>query len=123
MAFLCPECTVGSLRIEGSLELPPDSRSDEITLQAVSCQDCGFSGLGVYEESRRGSLYSEVWYYTVYRVEEEYREEVLHAIADCPLPRSPHCPCPGHDKLGQRNGRGRWIGLKNEAVKNSWLLH
>ena len=60
MAFVCPEChTSESLRITRSLELPPDSRSDEITLQIIRCSSCRFAGVAVYEESRRGRLDDE----------------------------------------------------------------
>ena len=68
MSFLCPECSSRSLNIILSLELPPDSRSDEITLQTVECSQCGFSGIAVYEESRRGALDSESVDHYSYRV-------------------------------------------------------
>ena len=60
MAFLCPACdAAGGLKITRRLELPPDSRSDEITLQIVRCRRCNFEGLAIYEESRRGALGDE----------------------------------------------------------------
>ena len=55
MSFACPECLTKSLKITAKLELPPDSRSDEITVQVVACSRCGFAGVAVYEESRRGA--------------------------------------------------------------------
>lgn len=57
MAFICPQCFgKGTLEIKVSMQLPSDSRSDEIALQTVGCSQCGFQGLAVYEESRRGTL-------------------------------------------------------------------
>ena len=36
MSFNCPKCkSAGSLTVSYSIELPPDSRSDEIALQLV----------------------------------------------------------------------------------------
>jgi hypothetical protein len=60
MSFVGPECHANSLAITQSIELPPDGRSDEISLQIVACQACGFAGTAVYEESRRGALDSEI---------------------------------------------------------------
>jgi len=56
MPFKCPKCLGASMKITSSIELPPDSRSDEITVQTIKCTKCGFTGLGIYEETRRGSL-------------------------------------------------------------------
>ena len=56
MAFLCPDCSAKSLIIAMRLELAPDSRWDEITLQTIACASCGFRGVAVYRESRRGAL-------------------------------------------------------------------
>jgi len=54
MAFQCPECKRdSSLRIVQRIEVPPDSRSDQITLQVVRCGSSQFEGIAVYEESRR----------------------------------------------------------------------
>ncbi len=69
MPFLCPECSSPrSLKISLKIELPPDSRSDEIALQVVTCFQCGFAGIAVYEESRRGALDTESFDHRGYRV-------------------------------------------------------
>ena len=61
MAFVCPECHMpGALRITVSLQLPADSRSDDIALQIVECAHCQFKGIAIYEESRRGPLESDL---------------------------------------------------------------
>ncbi len=68
MPFQCPECSTKTLKITHKLELPPDSRSDEITLQIIECSGCGFGGIAVYEESRRGALDDDSFDHTGYRV-------------------------------------------------------
>ncbi len=69
--MICPDCQANPLKITQSLELPSDIRNDEITLQIVHCDECGFHGLAVYQESRRGALDSESWEHEGYRVSEE----------------------------------------------------
>jgi len=68
MPFLCPSCNKPSLEIVRSIELPPDDEWDEITVQTLVCSGaaCGFSGIGIYEESRRGALDSECVRHTGY---------------------------------------------------------
>jgi C4-type Zn-finger protein len=56
LVFICPACKYKTLEIISSIELPPDIRSDEITLQILKCKNCEFKSLGLYEESRRGAL-------------------------------------------------------------------
>ena len=56
MTFLCPECEHKSLNITAKIELPPDARSDEITLQVVECAQCRFFAIAVDKASRRGAL-------------------------------------------------------------------
>ena len=66
MGFLCPKCLDYSLNIVEKLELPPDSRSDEITLQIIKCEKCSFEGVAVYEEARRGNLDDYTFNHTGY---------------------------------------------------------
>jgi hypothetical protein len=110
MPFRCPECLSASLETTRSIELPPDSRSDEITLQVMACSSCGFRALAVYEESRRGALDSEAWDFNAYRVGLEVVESVAASIEACPAPGNPRCPCPVHQALGKADDRGRWQG-------------
>ena len=112
MAFFCPECASKSLDITAGLELPPDSRSDEITLQTVKCDQCGFAGVAVYEESRRGSLDRESVSHIGYRLPAKDRQSVERAIKRCPHPRNARCRCAAHRRFGQRNDLGRWNGLE-----------
>jgi hypothetical protein len=109
MSFECPECTrVGSLGIVASIDLPSDVRSDEIVLQVLKCGACGFRGMAIYEESRRGALDIDTWEHTGYRVSELQVDSVHEAILLCPDPAQPSCRCEAHRMLGPVDDLGRW---------------
>ena len=112
MSFQCPECERYSLRITHSLELAPDSKWDEITLQHVSCSHCRFEGAAVYYESRRGALDSEIWHHTGYRLGKADLKKLKAALRACPARRDPHCQCPTHLMLGMVNEYMAWDGLR-----------
>ncbi len=104
MSFQCPECSSpGSLTITSKIELPQDSRSDEITLQVIQCGTCGFAGLAVYEESRRGSLDSDSFQHFGYHVDAADLQAVKEKIKRCPKPGNPRCQCSAHLELGKRD--------------------
>jgi hypothetical protein len=111
--FTCPRChTPGGLRITHRLELPPDARSDEITLQVVRCSHCRFEGLAVYEESRRGALDHESFSHTGYEAKDRAQLSALKAaIAHCPAHGDPRCTCAAHQAYGQHGAYGQWTGL------------
>jgi ferredoxin len=112
MPFRCPQCrSEASLEITAALELPPDSRSDEIALQVVGCRMCGFRGLAVYEESRRGSLERDDFSHIGYRVSPDAVESVLAAIRSCPQPGNVRCKCEAHTALSRKDVYGVWQGL------------
>jgi hypothetical protein len=115
MPFICPQCSGSRLRIISSLELPPDSWWDEITLQVVECPDCGSGGAAVYEESRRGALDSEVWNHRGVKVAEEQLRTLTDDIAACPTPRNSGCRCATHQKWGRTDAAGRWLGVPESA--------
>lgn len=94
--------------IELSLALPPDSRSDEIDLQTVTCRQCGFRGAAVYEESRRGALEQESWEHTGYRLADRELDELAALIGSCPDGANPRCGCASHLALGRADESGRW---------------
>jgi hypothetical protein len=122
MALQCPECSTSSLGITHSLELPPDARSDEITLQIIECSNCKFQGIGVYEESRRGSLDSDHFHHTGYYVAQEEFDQLRKAISDCPNPKNLNCSCASHKKLGVKNEHGRWIGIEEITPLNEFVI-
>jgi len=93
------------------IELPPDSRSDEITLQVVGCLQCGMRGLAVYEESRRGSFGSECFDHTGYLAPAATVDAVLQAIQSCPDVHDRRCSCAAHWQLAKSDPSGRWDGI------------
>lgn len=113
--MICPRCGAPSLEIRLALELPPDARSDEIALQVLGCEACGFEALAMYEESRRGA--DDVWHHVYYDCTPEEVERVSAAIARCPEPRSPRCGCDAHRELGAHDPGGRWQELRNLGIE------
>lgn len=111
MSFVCPDCSGKRLRIASSLELPPDSWWDEITLQVVECPECGFQGAAVFEESRRGALDSEASNHRGLRLPEALMRTLLADVAACPEPGNSDCRCPAHQKWGRTDETGRWLGV------------
>jgi ribosomal protein L37E len=103
--FLCPRCGKASLEETFSLELPPNDTDDETSLQTVKCGNCGFSGIAVYRENRRGRLDSEKWDYSGYEVSEGSLKPLLEALSQCPAPGDRRCQCPTHLALG---GKKSW---------------
>jgi hypothetical protein len=116
LPFACPECeSPASLHITAAIELPPDSRSDEIALQIVTCQRCGFRAAAAYEESRRGSLDSEAVHHRGYRAPRELVDELIAGIEACPDSGNRGCGCGSHRHLGRTDAVGRWSALSGIA--------
>jgi hypothetical protein len=116
MALICPDCKSNTLEIDQTLELPPDSYNDEVTLQTIRCAQCGLQALAVYEESRHGSLDSESWQHEGYRVSEADFQAISRAIQRCPHSGDRQCQCATHQSLGQTTDH-RWDGLRLNGVK------
>lgn len=109
MPFRCPKCFVSNtLDIRCSIELPPDRRADEISLQVVACQACRFEALAIYDESRRSVLDSKTWHHTGYQVSREAIQSIDETIRTCPEPHNANCPCPAHTSLGRQDEYGAW---------------
>ncbi len=124
MPFICPECSQpGALRIIHSLELPPDSAWDEITLQIVQCSRCEFSALAIYQESRRGALDSEIWNHIGYRLDREALATLKAAMKRCPAPKNSRCQCATHRSLGRRApDTGRWEEVNGLDWETSFAM-
>lgn len=124
MSFFCPQCqsSHNTLEIQCSIELPSDIRSDEIALQIVACSRCSFTGIAIYEESRRGAMDSESFTHTGYRVDEKIVQELTNTLEQCPRPSNPQCNCTAHQKLGKKDSTGRWIGFQNLHPSASFHL-
>jgi hypothetical protein len=116
MPFICPSCSISSLIIDSSIELSPDSRSDEISIQLVKCLECNFIGLAIYEESRRGSLSSESLHHHGYYVANTLLSSIKETIESCPDPKNSKCKCAAHCILNQVNEFGRWSWLENVSL-------
>ena len=113
---------MNAMEIVQSLELPPDSRSDEITLQLLECRQCGFRGLAVYEESRRGPFDSESWEHAGWHVPPAQWEWISGLMLACPHPENPRCGCHTHKKLGLVDYNGRWCGLDQIEYTDEFAL-
>ncbi len=99
MALQCPACGQARLVIQASVELPPDHRSDERTIQALRCAGCDFTAIGRYEESRRGRLDDESWFHLGYPAPPEAIATLKRLASACPNPRKPRCKCSSHRRL------------------------
>ncbi len=110
-AFRCPQCRQCALKINAHLEIPGDRDWDEITLQMVSCSNCGLGALGVYQEARRGRLDSETWSHTCYRLDPQDVLRVAAIISSCPRPYDSSCLCSAHLELGLTNSKLQWDGI------------
>ena len=122
MSFLCPDCSAKSLAIILALELAPDSRWDEITLQTLACARCGFAGVAVYQESRRGALDSEIVHHDGYRVGGADLRRLERALKHCPAPGDRRCDCFAHRVFGNHDPSGRWNGLDGVAREGIFPL-
>ena len=112
MSFQCHACHQQRLSIVLSIELTPDSRSDEITLQLIACSVCGWEGMAIYEESRRGALDSATFSHVGYQLPRGEVELLRALILACPSRRNPFCTCKAHQSLGHQSAAGRWDGLQ-----------
>ena len=122
MAFVCPRCGISQvLKIEMSITLPPDSRSDDILVQLVGCNKCHFRGAAVYEESRRGA--SESWDHRGYLISENAFEQLSSLINSCPNQKDKKCRCPAHKKLAKRDQNGRWLKPEEFSWERSFVMH
>lgn len=111
MPFRCPDCSAKTLTIVAALELAPDSKWDELTLQTLACPRCSFSGVAVYQESRRGALDAEIVHHDGYPVGDADWKRLERAITSCPAPGDRRCACFAHRTFGTHNDAGRWNGL------------
>jgi hypothetical protein len=122
MPFECPRCGAPELAITASMELPPDSRSDEISLQLFACSACGFGAIGVYEESRRGAMDDESMDHSGYKIPPGTVDSLGMWLAACPSPNDPSCACASHRELGARDTSGRWCGVDLSALGPPFAL-
>jgi hypothetical protein len=110
MAFHCPDCkNLKTLQIINRIELPPDARSDEISLQIVKCNSCKFEAVAIYEESHRGALDSDVFDHYGYALDQKEIKGLKTLIRQCPEPKNLRCSCDTHTTLKRNDSFGRWV--------------
>ena len=124
MSFLCPKCaaekrTLSTIEI---IELPSDARSDEITLQVLKCSQCSFSGIAVYEETRRVAIDQDSFSQIGYIIDRKDLNKIRDLIRMCPEPRNPRCDCQTHKMLGKKDSRAYWIGIKEIPKSDNFRL-
>ena len=91
----CPFCkNPHAMSITHRLELPPDDRSDEVTLQLIRCSACKAEAGAIYEESRRGA--SESWHHFAFEMDPFSRLRILRLMEGCPDPGNKRCQCQAH---------------------------
>ncbi len=122
LQFVCPRCSGVSMKISSSIELPPDSRSDEINVQTLKCSKCGFVGLGIYEETRRGRLDSESFCHCGYYMDDFTLASIEKMIRQCPEPKKSGCQCRIHHSLSRVDEFGRWNWLEKIPHKETFKL-
>lgn len=124
MAYQCPECgRSASLQIVHSIVLPPDSRSDDILLQIIRCDRCRFSGVAIYEESRRSRFDSESWEHRGYQIDDRDLAHLKTLLAICPSRKDKGCHCLAHQELGKTNEYGRWQPPFDADWRKSFPIH
>jgi len=89
------------------MELPPESMFDEMSLQHGECSNysCGFKGVAIYEESRRGSMDRERYHHFGYGISEESFALLRDKMTSCPEPRNAQCQCKTHQFLSWDDGK------------------
>jgi len=122
MVFVCPKCKQKALKISSSLELPSDSRSDEISLQILECNKCDFKSLGVYEESKRGAIDSYSFNHQGYIVNYEVLELFREKINECNQPKNSKCSCSVHKYFNRVNDSARWNFLEEIEILGKYNL-
>lgn len=108
MPLTCPECQASRLRITRRLELAPDHCSDEIALQIIKCGNCGFRGIAIYEEARRGALDSESWSHWGYPANASALRALEGKMRQCPDPGNPRCGCRVHREFHRIGADSDW---------------
>ena len=107
------------MEIGATMRFPGDAASDEIALQSIAC-GCGFHGIAVYEESRRGALDDDSFHHTGYRLDPGVSEEIATRVAACR--GDERCACEAHRKFGRTDEFGRWAGLDGLAILSSFPM-
>lgn len=114
--FVCPMCKNNKLIIEKSIELGPDARNDENSLQAIKCGNCGFHGVAYYQESRRGA--GESWEHTGYPMQNKHFQQLLDQLNKCQSPSNSACRCKTHQDFRVKNKNETLNPLEKLSFEN-----
>jgi len=104
------------MQMKAAIELPPDGRSDEITLSVCECPLCKAMAVTVYQESRRGSLDDDSSEVAGYRLQAKDYSLLVDLIGRCPARERKHCECSTHRILGRERPDGIWDGLTLNGI-------
>lgn len=111
MSLICPKCRKPELKIKCGLELGPDGYNDEISIQAIYCNECGFVGAAVYVECKRGR--GERWSHVGVGLANNESKKIIELIERCPDPNNGKCNCEAH----------RYFNVENEYGSRDPLLN
>src|SRR5258708_19227413 len=102
MSYECPQCAAAALEIGVTIELHATRDDDEVQIQLLKCAACGFEALGVYRESRHGSLDDrDSWHHDGYQGKASGLESLRRAIELGPGSKDRPCRCGTHPSLPQ----------------------
>jgi hypothetical protein len=116
MTIQCPTCKPVAMHLVRSMELPPDSRSDEVTLSLYECGRCGCRAATVYEESRRGAMDDDSYHVDGFLLAEADYDLLRRIVGRCPAPSARQCTCPAHAILSRTGASGAWDGLRANGI-------
>lgn len=103
MRFVCSHCKQAGLLVTQTLELRSDDQYDEIQLQLLNCEICGYQLAGVYQESRRGMLDGEIVCHQGLLLKSSDLQRLGELFQACPHPADRWCNCETHQALGTGN--------------------
>lgn len=82
--FFCPGCKKhDALMIKLSVEIPEHTVFDDVDIQSIRCNNCKKSGMGIYEESRRGNLQDETVNHYGYWLDTESQLNLDQLLESC----------------------------------------
>lgn len=119
-AFVCPVCRRGTFGISKTIELRPDARWSEITLQLLWCNTCHFEAIGVYKENNWGA--SEIVEHHGYQAPVLLRQRLGELIDGCPRRPDRSCDCASCSTLSATDGSGTWNWLEQAGVGDRFAL-
>lgn len=97
MLFHCPSCSLDTLELTRSLDLPPNDGFSDRAIQFLHCSVCDFSAAGFYHE--RSSPESEVDHFCFRIPSGSSAKKFQDLLASCQSPTQKDCSCSAHSFL------------------------